>query len=104
MISSTASTAGNKLRTTCQSCETSWKKTYGVILYQEQVMQIANRVAGFSLAEADVLRYAMGKKKREEITAQREKVLNECASHKVPAKKAEHIFDLMAKLAGYGLN
>jgi len=79
-------------------------ETYGVILYQEQVMQIANRLAGFSLGEADILRRAMGKKKREEMAAQREKFLAGCASRKVPAKKAEKIFDLMAEFAGYGFN
>src|SRR5690348_5432641 len=79
-------------------------ETYGVILYQEQVMQIANRLAGFSLGEADILRRAMGKKNREEMAAQREKFLNGCAVHKVPSKKAERIFDLMAEFAGYGFN
>ena len=79
-------------------------ETYGVILYQEQVMQIANRLAGFSLGEADILRRAMGKKKREEMAAQREKFLSGCATRKVPAKKAEKIFDLMAEFAGYGFN
>ncbi|MGH9709987.1 MAG: DNA polymerase III subunit alpha, partial [Candidatus Acidiferrales bacterium] len=79
-------------------------ETYGVILYQEQVMQIANRLAGFSLGEADILRRAMGKKKREEMAAQREKFLTGCATRKVPAKKAEKIFDLMAEFAGYGFN
>ncbi|HKV27413.1 MAG TPA: DNA polymerase III subunit alpha [Candidatus Acidoferrales bacterium] len=79
-------------------------ETYGVILYQEQVMQIANRLAGFSLGEADILRYAMGKKKREEMAAQREKFLTGCAARKVPARKAEKIFDLMAEFAGYGFN
>ncbi|MFZ0214125.1 MAG: DNA polymerase III subunit alpha [Candidatus Acidiferrales bacterium] len=79
-------------------------ETYGVILYQEQVMQIANRLAGFSLGEADILRRAMGKKKREEMAAQREKFLAGCAVRKVPAKKAEKIFDLMAEFAGYGFN
>jgi len=79
-------------------------ETYGVILYQEQVMQIANRLAGFSLGEADILRRAMGKKKREEMAAQREKFLVGCATRKVPAKKAEKIFDLMAEFAGYGFN
>lgn len=79
-------------------------ETYGVILYQEQVMQIANRLAGFSLGEADILRRAMGKKKREEMAAQREKFLSGCAARKVPAKKAEKIFDLMAEFAGYGFN
>src|SRR5689334_216489 len=80
------------------------EETYGVILYQEQVMQIANRLAGFSLGEADILRRAMGKKNREEMAAQREKFLNGCAVHKVPSKKAERIFDLMAEFAGYGFN
>ncbi len=55
------------------------EETYGVILYQEQVMQIANRLAGFSLGEADLLRRAMGKKKKEEMAAQREKFLAGCA-------------------------
>ena len=79
-------------------------ETWGVILYQEQVMQIANRLAGFSLGDADLLRRAMGKKKPEEMAAQREKFLTGCHAHKVPAKKAEKIFDLMAEFAGYGFN
>jgi len=79
-------------------------ETYGVILYQEQVMQIANRLAGFSLGEADILRRAMGKKKREEMAAQKEKFLSGCAARKVPEKKAEKIFNLMAEFAGYGFN
>ncbi len=79
-------------------------ETWGVILYQEQVMQIANRLAGFSLGDADLLRRAMGKKKPEEMAAQREKFLTGCSARKVPAKKAEKIFDLMAEFAGYGFN
>jgi DNA polymerase III subunit alpha len=79
-------------------------ETWGVILYQEQVMQIANRLAGFSLGDADLLRRAMGKKKPEEMAAQREKFLTGCQARKVPAKKAEKIFDLMAEFAGYGFN
>ncbi|HVB57696.1 MAG TPA: DNA polymerase III subunit alpha [Candidatus Acidoferrales bacterium] len=79
-------------------------ETWGVILYQEQVMQIANRLAGFSLGDADLLRRAMGKKKPEEMAAQREKFLTGCAARKVPHKKAEKIFDLMAEFAGYGFN
>src|SRR2546423_2301193 len=78
------------------------EETYGVILYQEQVMQIANRLAGFSLGEADILRRAMGKKDREEMAAQREKFLAGCIARKVPAKKAERIFDLITEFAGYG--
>src|SRR6202142_2797913 len=79
-------------------------ETWGVILYQEQVMQIANRLAGFSLGDADLLRRAMGKKKPEEMAAQREKFLTGSAARKVPVKKAEKIFDLMAEFAGYGFN
>ncbi|HLV95476.1 MAG TPA: DNA polymerase III subunit alpha, partial [Candidatus Acidoferrales bacterium] len=79
-------------------------ETWGVILYQEQVMQIANRLAGFSLGDADILRRAMGKKKVEEMAAQREKFLTGCQARKVPKDKAERIFDLMAEFAGYGFN
>src|ERR1700687_850470 len=79
-------------------------ETWGVILYQEQVMQIANRLAGFSLGDADLLRRAMGKKKHDEMAAQREKFLAGCLARKVPAKKAQRIFDLMAEFAGYGFN
>ncbi len=79
-------------------------ETWGVILYQEQVMQIANRLAGFSLGDADLLRRAMGKKKPEEMAAQREKFLAGCAARKIAPKKAEKIFDLMAEFAGYGFN
>ena len=78
------------------------KNTYGVILYQDQVMQIANRLAGFSLAQADILRRAMGKKKPEEMEKQKSAFFEGCAKNKIPAKKAEEIFELMAKFAGYG--
>ena len=80
------------------------EETYGVILYQEQVMQIANRLASFSLGEADLLRRAMGKKKKEEMAAQRAKFLGGCAKNKIPEKKAERIFNLMEEFAGYGFN
>ncbi|MGA8306075.1 MAG: DNA polymerase III subunit alpha [Candidatus Acidiferrales bacterium] len=79
-------------------------ETWGVILYQEQVMQIANRLAGFSLGDADLLRRAMGKKKHEEMAAQREKFVTGCLARKVLQKKAEKLFDLMAEFAGYGFN
>ena len=79
-------------------------ETWGVILYQEQVMQIANGLAGFSLGDADLLRRAMGKKKPEEMAAQREKFLTGCQARKIPANKATKIFDLMAEFAGYGFN
>ncbi len=80
------------------------EETYGVILYQEQVMQIANLLASFSLGEADILRRAMGKKKKEEMAAQRAKFMGGCAANKIPEKKAEHIFNLMEEFAGYGFN
>ena len=80
------------------------EETYGVILYQEQVMQIANLLASFSLGEADILRRAMGKKKKEEMAAQRAKFMAGCLGNKVPEKKAEKIFDLMEEFAGYGFN
>jgi len=80
------------------------QETYGVILYQEQVMQIANRLASFSLGEADILRRAMGKKKKEEMAAQRAKFLGGCGKNKIPEKKAEKIFNLMEEFAGYGFN
>ena len=80
------------------------EETYGVILYQEQVMQIANRLASFSLGEADILRRAMGKKKKEEMAAQRAKFMAGCATNKIPEKKADRIFNLMEEFAGYGFN
>jgi DNA polymerase-3 subunit alpha len=80
------------------------EETYGVILYQEQVMQIANTLASFSLGEADILRRAMGKKKKEEMAAQRAKFMAGCATNKIPEKKAERIFNLMEEFAGYGFN
>src|SRR6266852_4176630 len=80
------------------------EETYGVILYQEQVMQIANCLASFSLGEADILRRAMGKKKKEEMAAQRAKFMAGCANNKIPEKKAERIFNLMEEFAGYGFN
>jgi len=80
------------------------EETYGVILYQEQVMQIANCLASFSLGQADILRRAMGKKKKEEMAAQRAKFMAGCANNKIPEKKAERIFNLMEEFAGYGFN
>ena len=77
-------------------------ETWGVIVFQEQVMKIANRIAGFTLGEADILRSAMGKKKVDVMAAQREKFLTGCAARKVPAKKAEKLFDLMEEFARYG--
>jgi len=78
--------------------------TYGVILYQEQVMQIAQILAGFTLGGADLLRRAMGKKKPEEMAKQRELFAEGAEKRGVDKDVAEYIFDLMEKFAGYGFN
>ncbi len=80
------------------------QETLGVIVYQEQVMQVANRLAGYSLGDADLLRRAMGKKKAEEMAAQRERFVQGATRNGYPPKKIEKIFDLMAQFAGYGFN
>jgi DNA polymerase-3 subunit alpha len=84
--------------------ETILKETLGVIVYQEQVMQISNVVAGYSLGDADLLRRAMGKKDEKEMEKQRERFVSGAAAKKFPAKIVGTIFDLMAKFAGYGFN
>ena len=78
--------------------------TYGVILYQEQVMQIAQILAGYTLGGADLLRRAMGKKSPEEMAKQRSVFIAGAVAREVPRARAEHIFDLMEKFAGYGFN
>ncbi|MBS0375150.1 MAG: DNA polymerase III subunit alpha [Proteobacteria bacterium] len=80
------------------------KPTYGVILYQEQVMQIAQVLAGYTLGGADLLRRAMGKKKAEEMAEQRSVFTSGATARGVPERQATHIFDLMEKFAGYGFN
>lgn len=80
------------------------QNTYGVILYQEQVMQIAQALADYSLGQADLLRKAMGKKKAEEMAAQRAIFRNGAKSKQIPEELADQIFDLMEKFAGYGFN
>jgi len=80
------------------------KETQGVIVYQEQVMQIANVLAGYSLGEADLLRRAMGKKNAEEMAKQRQRFMEGAKDRGYPPKKAEKIFDLMEQFAGYGFN
>jgi DNA polymerase III subunit alpha len=80
------------------------EETLGVIVYQEQVMQIANRLAGYSLGEADLLRRAMGKKIAAEMAAQRERFVTGAVQRGYPPKKIEKLFDLMAQFAGYGFN
>jgi len=80
------------------------KSTYGVILYQEQVMQIAQTLAGYTLGSADLLRRAMGKKKHEEMAKQRDIFVNGAVENGVRRDTAVYIFDLMEKFAGYGFN
>src|SRR5271156_5789022 len=79
-------------------------ETLGVMLYQEQVMQISNRLAGFSLSQADMLRRAMGKKDAAEMAKQKIKFMEGAAENKHPKDTAGNIFDLMAKFAEYGFN
>jgi DNA polymerase III subunit alpha len=78
------------------------EETFGVIVYQEHVMQIAHRLAGYSLGEADLLRRAMGKKKPEEMAEQRERFIEGAVHRGYPPRKIERIFDLLAKFAEYG--
>jgi DNA polymerase-3 subunit alpha len=80
------------------------KDTYGVIVYQEQVMAIANKIAGFSLGQADILRRAMGKKKPEEMEKLRVKFVEGAKLNKIPENKAEKLYELIQKFAGYGFN
>jgi DNA polymerase-3 subunit alpha len=81
------------------------KETYGILIYQEQVMQAAQVLAGYTLGGADLFRRAMGKKKVEEMQKQRETFVKGCAEkNKIPKAKADQIFDLLEKFAGYGFN
>ncbi len=81
------------------------KETYGIMVYQEQVMQATQVLAGYSLGGADLLRRAMGKKKLEEMAKQREVFVKGCARvNGIPAAKANQVFDLLEKFAGYGFN
>jgi DNA polymerase III subunit alpha len=79
--------------------------TYGVMIYQEQVMAAASKLAGYSLAQADLLRRAMGKKDKEKMARERRNFIEGCGrTNKIPEKKANAIFDLLEKFAGYGFN
>ncbi len=84
--------------------ESSLKKTYGVIVYQEQVMQLVRDIAGFSLAQADILRRAMGKKKADLMAKQKVEFIKGAKSKDIPQKTAEEIFELIEKFASYGFN
>ncbi len=78
--------------------------TFGVLVYQEQIMQLAQKLAGYSLGEADMMRRAMGKKKREEMAVHEEKFVSGAVANKIKKEKAEEIFKLMAQFADYGFN
>ena len=78
--------------------------TYGIIVYQEQIMQLAQKLAGYSLGEADLMRRAMGKKKREEMARHEEKFVNGAVERGLKREKAQQIFSLMAQFADYGFN
>jgi DNA polymerase-3 subunit alpha len=84
--------------------ETYTRETYGIMVYQEQIMQIASELAGFSMGEADTLRRAMAKKDRELMAQQREKFIERCVGRKVPRATAERVWDLMTPFAGYAFN
>ena len=84
--------------------ETILRETLGVIVYQEQVMQISNVLAGYSLGDSDLLRRAMGKKDPAEMAKQRDRFMSGAAANKHPKDTAGKIFDLMAQFAGYGFN
>lgn len=78
--------------------------TFGVLVYQEQIMQLAQKLAGYSLGQADLMRRAMGKKKIEEMAVHEETFVNGAVANKIPKRTAKEIFDLMAKFADYGFN
>ena len=78
--------------------------TYGIIVYQEQIMQLAQKLAGYTLSEADLMRRAMGKKKREEMAVHEEKFINGAVERGIKREKAEKIFSLMAQFSDYGFN
>jgi len=80
------------------------RETYGVIVYQEQVMQIASQLAGFTLGEADVLRKAMGKKKPEVMASMEQKFIDGCKAHNVSPKLGKKVWDQVVEFAGYGFN
>jgi len=78
--------------------------TYGIIVYQEQIMQLAQKLAGYTLSEADLMRRAMGKKKREEMAIHEQKFINGAVERGIKREKAEKIFSLMAQFSDYGFN
>jgi DNA polymerase-3 subunit alpha len=93
-----------KMRYDHELLEPILEETYGVILYQEQVMKIASEMAGFTLGQADILRRAMGKKKVKEMEKQRKAFISGSVERGIPQKTAKKVFELMAHFAGYGFN
>ncbi len=93
-----------KIRNLHPHLEPILQDTYGVIVYQEQVMQIAQRLAGYSMGEADILRRAMGKKDPEEMASQRERFIDGAKKNKIDPRKSGEIFDQMETFARYGFN
>jgi DNA polymerase-3 subunit alpha len=80
------------------------RSTKGILVYQEQIQQLAQKLAGYSLGEADLMRRAMGKKNRDEMAVHQDKFVKGAVANKIPKKKAEEIFKLMANFADYGFN
>jgi DNA polymerase III subunit alpha len=80
------------------------RETYGIMVYQEQIMQIASEMGGFTMGEADTLRRAMGKKDRDLMATQKAKFVGGCVERDIPSAKAERVWELMEKFAGYGFN
>ncbi|MBA2433801.1 MAG: DNA polymerase III subunit alpha, partial [Chthoniobacterales bacterium] len=96
---------GGKVRYLHPLLEEISAETYGVLIYQEQVMAAANRLAGYSLGQSDLLRRAMGKKDKAKMAKERESFIEGCArTNKIPEKKANAIFDVLERFAGYGFN
>jgi DNA polymerase-3 subunit alpha len=93
-----------KIKNEVPEVEEILRETYGVIVYQEQVMQIASKLGGFTLGEADLLRRAMGKKKKAVMQAQSKQFLSGCKARNIDSTKAKRIFKLMEQFAGYGFN
>lgn len=93
-----------KVRYIVSEMEEILRNTYGILVYQEQIMQLAQKLAGYTLGEADMMRRAMGKKKREEMAQHEKKFIDGAVERNIPREKAEEIFRLMAQFADYGFN
>ncbi len=94
----------SKIRYLHKDLEPILKETYGVLVYQEQIMEIANKMAGYTMGEADNLRLAMGKKKKVLMKIEKEKFINGCIKNKYIRKLAEELFNFIEKFAAYGFN